>query len=69
LLNMLPLHDLVASVVMQTSLANVDTVLVAGEIRKRNGRLVFPPLDARLAELDESGRRIAGGLTQRLTAH
>jgi cytosine/adenosine deaminase-related metal-dependent hydrolase len=69
LLNMLPLHDPVASVVMQTSLANVDTVLVAGEIRKRNGRLVFPSLDARLAELDESGRRIAGGLTQRLAAH
>jgi len=68
-LNMLPLHDPVASVVMQTSLANVDTVLVAGEIRKRNGRLIFPSLDARLAELDESGRRIAGGLTRRLAAH
>jgi cytosine/adenosine deaminase-related metal-dependent hydrolase len=68
-LNMRPMHDPVASVVMQASLANVDTVLVAGAIRKLNGKLVFPSLDARLAELEESGRRIAGGLSQRLAAH
>lgn len=68
-LNMRPLHDPVATVVMQASLANVDTVLVAGHIRKRGGQLVFPSLDERLAELDESGRRIAGGLNQLLAAH
>ena len=68
-LNMRPLHDPVAAVVMQASLANVDTVLVAGQIRKRHGQLLFPSLDQRLAELDESGRRIADGLTQLLAAH
>ena len=68
-LNMRPLHDPVASVVMQASLANVDTVLVAGEVRKRRGQLVFPSLDARLTALDESGHRLAAGLTQLLAAH
>jgi cytosine/adenosine deaminase-related metal-dependent hydrolase len=68
-LNMRPLHDPVAAVVMQASLANVDTVLVAGQIRKRHGQLLFPSLDQRLAELDESGRRIADGLNQLLAAH
>jgi cytosine/adenosine deaminase-related metal-dependent hydrolase len=68
-LNMRPLHDPVASVVMQAGLANIDTVLVAGQVRKRGGQLVFPSLDARIAELDESGRRLAAGLTQLLAAH
>jgi cytosine/adenosine deaminase-related metal-dependent hydrolase len=68
-LNMRPLHDPVASVVMQASLANVDTVLVAGQVRKLGGQLAFPSLDERLAELGESGRRIAGGLNQLLAAH
>jgi cytosine/adenosine deaminase-related metal-dependent hydrolase len=68
-LNMRPLHDPVTSVVMQASLANVDTVLVAGRTRKRGGQLVFPSLDERLAELDASGQRIAGGLTELLAAH
>ena len=68
-LNMRPLHDPVASVVMQAGLANVDTVLVAGHVRKRGGQLVFPSLDARVAELDESGHRLAAGLTQLLAAH
>jgi cytosine/adenosine deaminase-related metal-dependent hydrolase len=68
-LNMRPLHDPVASVVMQASLANVDTVLVAGQVRKRGGPLLFPSLDERLAELGESGRRIAGRLNQLLAVH
>jgi cytosine/adenosine deaminase-related metal-dependent hydrolase len=68
-LNMRPLHDPVASVVMQAGLANIDTVLVAGQVRKRGGQLVFPSLDARIAELEQSGRRLAAGLTQLLAAH
>jgi hypothetical protein len=54
---------------MQASPANVDTVMVAGQVPKSGGQLVFPSLDERLAELDESGRRIAGGLNQLLAAH
>lgn len=66
---MRPLHDPASSVVMQAGLANIDTVLVAGQVRKRGGQLIFPSLDARIADLDESGRRLAAGLTQLLAAH
>jgi 5-methylthioadenosine/S-adenosylhomocysteine deaminase len=57
-LNMHPVHDPVASVVMQGGVANVDTVLIAGRTVKRGGKL----LDAKLAErqraLAASGQRI-----------
>jgi cytosine/adenosine deaminase-related metal-dependent hydrolase len=38
--NMQPVHDPVNSVVMQTSLANIDSVMVAGRWRKRHGELL-----------------------------
>ncbi|VWC75854.1 amidohydrolase [Burkholderia aenigmatica] len=58
-LSMRPVHDPVASVLMQGSAANVDTVLVAGAIRKRAGKLLYTHLEQRLDELDASGRRIS----------
>ncbi|NTX26955.1 amidohydrolase family protein [Burkholderia pyrrocinia] len=58
-ISMRPVHDPVASVLMQGSAANVDTVLVAGAIRKRAGKLLYPHLEQRLDELDASGRRIS----------
>jgi len=61
-LNMQPVHDPVATVVMQTSLANVRDVMVAGQWRKRAGRLLYLDVDRRLGELAESGRRIAAAL-------
>jgi cytosine/adenosine deaminase-related metal-dependent hydrolase len=57
-LNMWPVHDPVASVVLQASLANIEHVLIAGEFRKRDGKLLYPQLARRKAELYESGRRI-----------
>ncbi|TRZ69369.1 MAG: cytosine deaminase [Rhodocyclaceae bacterium] len=60
--NMQPVLDPVNSVVTQTSIANVEAVLVAGEFRKRHGRLLHPQMDERLSELTRSGRRIAGAL-------
>jgi cytosine/adenosine deaminase-related metal-dependent hydrolase len=57
-LNMWPLHDPVTSVVMQASLANIDSVMIAGEWKKRDGKLLYPRLAARMAELRESGARI-----------
>lgn len=57
-LNMWPVHDPVASVVMQAGVGNVDTVMVAGEIRKRHGKLRYPRLEQRKDELLASGRRI-----------
>lgn len=46
--NMQPVHDPVSAVVMQTSLANVDSVMIAGRWRKRHGEL----LDAHGETLD-----------------
>jgi cytosine/adenosine deaminase-related metal-dependent hydrolase len=66
-LNMQPVHDPVATVVMQTSLANVRDVMVVGQWRKRAGRLLYDNVDRRLGELAESGRRIAAALD--LVAH
>jgi cytosine/adenosine deaminase-related metal-dependent hydrolase len=57
-LNMFPVHDPVASVVMQGGVANVDTVLVAGRVVKRGGVLDYPQLPARKAALRASGERI-----------
>jgi len=61
-LNMQPVHDPVAAVVFQTSLANIDSVMVAGRWKKRHGRLVGVDLPPRLAALRASGRRIVEAL-------
>ena len=64
-LNMQPMHDPVTAVVTQTSLANIDTVLVAGEVKKSGGKLLFKNLDARTAALVASGYRIMDALRAR----
>jgi cytosine/adenosine deaminase-related metal-dependent hydrolase len=61
-LNMQPVHDPVASVVFQASLANVDSVMVAGRWKKRHGRLVGVDLAPKIASLNASGRKIVGAL-------
>ena len=62
MLNMQPVHDAVNSVVFQTSIANIDSVMVAGRWRKRGGKLLDVDLAPLLKELSASGRRIAGAL-------
>ena len=66
LLNMQPVHDAVASVVFQTSLANIDSVMVAGRWKKREGRLLHEGVDVdlapKLAALNASGRKIVAAL-------
>ena len=62
-LNMQPVHDPVSSVVLQASLANIDSVMVAGEWKKRAGRLVGVELGPLLALLQASGRKIAAALS------
>jgi cytosine/adenosine deaminase-related metal-dependent hydrolase len=57
-LNMWPVHDPVTSVVMHASLANVDSVMIAGEWKKRDGKLLYPGLAGRMAALRTSGERI-----------
>ena len=57
-LNMQPVHDPVNSVVMQTSLANIDSVMVAGQWKKRQGQLLGVDLKPHLDTLQASGRKI-----------
>jgi cytosine/adenosine deaminase-related metal-dependent hydrolase len=62
LLNMQPVHDPVAAVVFQASLANIDSVMVAGQWKKRAGQLVGVDLAPKVAALQASGRKIVGAL-------
>jgi cytosine/adenosine deaminase-related metal-dependent hydrolase len=57
-LNMWPIHDPVTTVITQTSLANIEHVLIDGEFKKRNGKLLYPNIAERKRALSESGRRI-----------
>ncbi|MGY2488950.1 amidohydrolase family protein [Cupriavidus sp. CP313] len=57
-LNMMPLHDPVSAVVMQASLANIDSVFVGGVARKRHGHLLVDGLPAKLEALRASGERL-----------
>jgi len=61
-LNMQPVHDPVATVVFQASLANIDSVMVAGQWKKRHGRLVGVDLPPRIAALNASGRKIVNAM-------
>lgn len=62
-LNMQPVHDAVSSVVMQASLANIDSVMVAGRWKKRHGQLLDVDLAPQLAALQASGQKIAKALS------
>ncbi|MGX1010472.1 cytosine/adenosine deaminase-related metal-dependent hydrolase [Bradyrhizobium japonicum] len=57
-LNLFPVHDPVATVVMQTSLANIEAVMIGGAWKKRDGRLLVDGLDAKKELLAQSGRRL-----------
>jgi cytosine/adenosine deaminase-related metal-dependent hydrolase len=57
-LNLQPVHDAVNTVVMQTSLANIDSVMVAGHWKKRHGQLLAVDLPPLLAALQASGTKI-----------
>jgi 5-methylthioadenosine/S-adenosylhomocysteine deaminase len=59
-LNMTPVWDPVYSIVEIAGAGNVDTVIVDGVVRKKNGRLTFPAdvLRRRTDELASSGARL-----------
>ena len=61
-LNMQPVHDAVNTVVMQTSLANIDSVMVAGQWKKRHDKLLGADLRPRLTALRASGEKITKAL-------
>ena len=54
----IPVRDPVGSIVMQGGVASVDTVLIAGKVMKRGGKLLYPGLEAKMEELRRSGDRI-----------
>jgi cytosine/adenosine deaminase-related metal-dependent hydrolase len=57
-LNMQPVHDPVSSVIVQASLANIDSVMVAGQWKKRSGRLLASDISKKADQLRASGERI-----------
>ncbi len=61
-LNMQPVHNPISTVVMQTTLANIDSVMVAGRWKKRQGKLLDVDLAPKLAALQASGQKITTAL-------
>lgn len=57
-LNMQPVHDAVSSVVFQTALSNIDSVMVAGSWKKRHGQLLGVDLPPLITRLQASGQKI-----------
>ena len=57
-LNLFPVHDPVATVVMQTSLANIEAVMIGGRWKKRNGKLLVDGLAQKKELLAQSGQRL-----------
>jgi len=57
-LNMIPVVDPVAAIVLHAGTANVDSVFVAGQAVKRHGKLAYPDLAKRKTALANTSRRI-----------
>jgi cytosine/adenosine deaminase-related metal-dependent hydrolase len=61
-INMQPVNDPVSAVIMQANLSNIDSVMVAGQWRKRGGKLLAGGLSEKFESLRESGRRILSAM-------
>lgn len=68
MLNLQPVHDPVAGVVLQASLANVDSVMIAGQWKKRHGRLLYGDVAGCMRRLSASGERVLAALKQKQVA-
>jgi 5-methylthioadenosine/S-adenosylhomocysteine deaminase len=53
--------DPIAAIVLHAGVANVDTVIVGGNIVKQNGKLAYGELPRRLTELEHSSERLHAG--------
>lgn len=67
-LHLQPLHDPVATVVMQAGRGDVEAVMIAGRFVKRDGRLLVGEVEEKLARLAASGTRIVAELRHRQQA-
>ena len=61
-INMQPMNDPVSAIIMQANLSNIDSVMVAGQWRKRSGKLLAGGLSEKFDSLRESGRRILNAM-------
>ncbi len=61
-LNMQPVNDPVSAVVMQTSLANIENVMIAGQWKKKGGKLLDVHLAPKVEQLNESAKKITQAL-------
>jgi hypothetical protein len=59
---MQPVNDPVSTVVMQTSLANIENVMVGGEWKKKDGKLVGVELAPQIEKLNSSAHKITKAL-------
>ena len=57
-LNLFPVNDAVEAVVFHANGSNVDTVIIAGKIKKRNGKLNYRGIEKKKALLARSSQRI-----------
>jgi 5-methylthioadenosine/S-adenosylhomocysteine deaminase len=53
--------DPISAIVLHAGVANVDTVIVGGNVVKQNGKLTYRDLPQRLAELERSSQRLYTG--------
>ncbi len=67
-INMRAAADPISAIVLHAGVANVDTVIVGGNIVKRNGKLTYRDLPRRLAELERSSERLYAGFTSDASA-
>jgi 5-methylthioadenosine/S-adenosylhomocysteine deaminase len=58
-INMRGARDPIAAIVLHAGVANVDTVLVGGQVLKQHGKLTYRELPRRLTELERSSERLA----------
>jgi 5-methylthioadenosine/S-adenosylhomocysteine deaminase len=61
-INMRAAADPIAAIVLHAGVANVDTVIVNGNILKRDGKLTYRELPRRLTDLERSSNRLYSGL-------
>ena len=59
-INTCPVHDPIQTLIYMATPFNIDTVFIAGEIKKQAGKLVYSEagLREKLSQLEASGRRI-----------
>jgi 5-methylthioadenosine/S-adenosylhomocysteine deaminase len=67
-INMRAAADPISAIVLHAGVANVDTVIVGGNVVKQNGKLTYRDLPQRLAELDRSSQRPYAGFVSNASA-